>query len=240
MNPAVKLTNTCKKFGTKTALDGISFEIPKGKITGYLGPNGAGKTTTLNIICGVIAMDSGSVSIAGSEIPGDGSYKSRIGYVPENQMMYQQLTVKEHLVFAGKLYGIDRGVLKERIDRMLEDFGLQDQKDHPIQKLSKGNKQKTLIACGLIHEPEILFLDEPLNGLDIESQFKFKEFLKEYLQKGNTVLYSSHIMEVIERMTERIIIISKGRIRFDGMINDLVASYGGISFEEAFMKKINE
>lgn len=241
MTFALSVENLKKNYGKKQALTSVSFKIPKGKITGYLGPNGAGKTTTLNIMTGLLFHDGGKVLYGGAEFdPNQSAIKAKIGYVPEEHILYPNLTLDEHMFFSASLYGVEHFAAVERIHELKETFELEEYSSDIIAQLSKGNRQKAQIACALIHEPEILFLDEPMNGLDIHMQQILKKVIKEHTAGGGTLVYSSHIIEVVEKLVDHLILINKGEILFQGEPAALLESTSSADLEEAMLRVLHD
>lgn len=231
----ISIKNLNKSFGTKKVLKGINLDIHKGEIIGYIGPNGAGKSTTVKIMLGLIRDYEGEINILGQDIRKDSiKYKKKIGYVPETGDMYENLTAREYLTFIGELYGMEYGEVDKKAERLMELFKIKDVYDSRINSYSKGMKQKVLIISALINDPDILFLDEPLSGIDANSVMVFKEVLKELVKKGKTIFYSSHIMEVVESLSSRIILIDNGEIIADGDIEELKKNSSEKTLERVF------
>ncbi|MBU3108996.1 ABC transporter ATP-binding protein [Clostridium gasigenes] len=232
---AVQIKNLQMNFGDKKVLKGINLDIPAGKIIGYIGPNGAGKSTTVKIILGLIEGYTGEVKIFGEDIStGNEEYKKRIGYVPEVAELYDSLTAKEYLTFVGQLYGLEYEIVDKKALELMTILGIGDAYDSRITTYSKGMKQKVTIISSLLHNPDILFLDEPLSGLDANSVMIIKEILEELAHNGKTIFYSSHIMEVVEKLSDRIILLNDGNIVADGNFNELKESSKEGSLEEIF------
>ena len=197
----IEVVDVAKTYGTKEALRGVSFTVRPGEATGYLGPNGAGKTTTIKMIAGLIRPTRGQVRVCGFDVMASPlEVKRRIGYVPESAALYDTLTPNEHLSLMAELHGLDRREAARRIGELLGSFALRDAADQPIESLSKGMRQKVLLSAAFLHDPEVLLLDEPLNGLDVASVLTFRKMLEAMLARGKTVLYCSHILDVIERV----------------------------------------
>ncbi|MDT7901507.1 MAG: ABC transporter ATP-binding protein [Acidianus sp.] len=211
----ISLRNVVKRFGSITALNNLSFSIPCGGRVALLGPNGAGKSTTMKILAGLLKPDYGEVEIMGMK-PGTKEVKKILGYLPEDPMPYRILTVRENLEYIALL----RGVSKERVDEMLDFLDLRQYEKIQAGKLSRGNQQKLSLALVLIHNPEIVLLDEPLNYLDIPTQEKVIGILKEM---KSTFLISTHIMSIATRLTDHVIMISKGTVIWQGSISELKA-----------------
>lgn len=237
MEPIIKIRNLDKSYASKKVLSDINLDIHKGEIIGYIGPNGAGKSTTVKIVLGLIEDYSGEIEIFGQDIrknPVD--YKRKIGYVPESGDIYDSLTAREYLGFIGELYGMDYEVAVDKGERLMDQFGIKSVYDSRINSFSKGMKQKVIIISALINDPDILFLDEPLSGIDANSVMVFKEVLAELAKKGKTIFYSSHIMEVVEKLSSRIILLKDGVIVADGSMDSLKDQLPEGSLEDIFNK----
>lgn len=222
-------------FGDKQVLKGINLEIQSGQIIGYIGPNGAGKSTTVKILLGILEGFQGEVKVFGEDISsGNIEYKKKIGYVPETAEMYDTLTAQEYLTFIGELYGMDFEIVDKKAQSLVSLFGIGDVYHSRISSFSKGMKQKVLIIASLLHNPDILFFDEPLSGLDANSVMIFKEIITELASQGKTIFYSSHIMEVVEKISNRIILINGGQIVADGTFAELQKKSSEGSLEEIF------
>ena len=235
METIISIRDLRKSYGSKEVLKGINLEVSRGEVIGYIGPNGAGKSTTVKIMLGLVADFDGEINILGQDIRnGDVDYKSKIGYVPETAEIYENLTAQEYLTFIGELYGMDYEEVDQKAMRLMELFGIGDVYNARISSFSKGMKQKTMIIASLINDPDILFLDEPLTGIDANSVMVFKEVLEQLAKEGKTIFYSSHIMEVVEKLSSRIILINDGRIVADGNIDDLKNSSMESSLENIF------
>lgn len=233
--PVISIRDLCMSYGDKQVLNGINLEVKPGQIIGYIGPNGAGKSTTVKILLGLLERDSGSIEIFGQPLsPGDVEYKKRIGYVPETAEIYDSLTAQEYLTFIAELYGLDFEMADNKAKRLMHLFGIGEVYNARISSFSKGMKQKMLIIASLLHNPDILFFDEPLSGLDANSVMVFKEIMTELAAQGKTIFYSSHIMEVVEKISDRIILISGGRIVADGSFEELKEQSKEGSLEEIF------
>lgn len=233
--PLISIRDLRMKFEDKYVLNGIDLEVYPGQIIGYIGPNGAGKSTTVKIMLGLVDGYDGEVRVLGqSPKDGDVGYKRRIGYVPEIAEMYDTLTAREYLTFIGELYGMTAQDAEGKALRLLEQFGLGHAVDTRIATYSKGMKQKVLITSSLLHNPDILFLDEPLSGLDANSVMVVKELLSILAANGKTIFYSSHIMEVVEKISSRIILLDGGRIVADGTFEELKDRSQEGSLEQIF------
>lgn len=218
----LSLKNVTMDYGGKRVLNGVNLEVSKGQIIGYIGPNGAGKSTTVKIMLGLIDTYQGKVEIFGQDIAsGDPSYKRKIGYVPENAEAYDNLTASEYLIFTAELYGMSRTHAEEKAARLMQEFDLGDVMHTRLSSFSKGMKQKVLIISSLLHDPDLLFLDEPLSGLDANSMMVIQEILAQLAAQGKTIFYSSHIMDLVEKISSRIVLLVKGEIIADGSFEEL-------------------
>lgn len=221
--------------GDNWVLKGVNLSVAPGQIIGYIGPNGAGKSTTVKIILGMVTQYNGTVRIFGEDIKKDPiGYKSRIGYVPEMANLYDSLTGYEYLSFVGNLYGIKDDEIESKSKELYRLFGIEDALHSRISSYSKGMKQKLMIIASIIHNPEILFLDEPINGLDANSVMIFKSLLKKLSEQGKTIFYSSHIMEVVEKISDRIVVLNDGVVAADGHFEELKANGHQESLQEIF------
>lgn len=231
---AYELTKTFNDF---KAVDHLSFEVHPGEILGFLGTNGAGKSTTVKMLTGMLLPTSGRGEVAGYDVVKDQlPMKERIGYIPESGAMYDTLTPVEYLDFVASLYHIDPSVASHRFNDLLEIFDIMRFRDQRIAELSKGTRQKVLIASALVHKPDVLFLDEPLNGLDANAALVVKELLRKLAAQGKTIFFCSHILEVVERICSRIIIIDKGQQIISGTTLEIMEGTDSHSLEEAFTK----
>ncbi|WP_071394135.1 ABC transporter ATP-binding protein [Bacillus tuaregi] len=224
-----------KNYGSKTVLDGVTFQVTRGEIIGYIGPNGAGKSTTVKMMLGIEGDYSGSINIFGRDISdGDIEYKRKIGYVPEIAEVYDNLTGHEYLTFIGELYGLDFELADYKAKTLMELFGIGEVYHSRIASYSKGMRQKLLIISSLLHNPELLFFDEPINGLDANSVMVFKEIMAQLAAQGKTIFYSSHIMDVVEKISSRIILLHAGKIAADGTFEQLKQQNTEGSLEQIF------
>jgi ABC-2 type transport system ATP-binding protein len=234
--PIIQIRNLQQSYDGKTVvLNGIDLDIQPGRIIGYIGPNGAGKTTTVKIMTGMLADFQGSVSVFGLDIRKEAlEIKRRIGYVPENTALYDTLTPREYLEFICRLYDVPEDDILIRIEKMLNVFGLASEAGKRMTSFSKGMKQKILLISGMIHNPDVIFLDEPLSGLDANTAILFKEIITKLAAEGKTIFYCSHIMDVVERISHRIVVIDKGAIVADGTFEELQSMSKGASLEKIF------
>ena len=222
-------------YGFVEVLHQISFSLHRGEIVGLLGPNGAGKSTTIKIIAGILVAGRGTVSVAGLPLPERAvEVKQRIGYVPEAAVMFESLTGQEFLELSGRLHGVDEGTLQMRIHEILETFNLASDRTSRLDTYSKGMRQKALIAAALLHNPELILLDEPLSGLDVNAAIMIKDLIASLAADGKTILYSSHVLDVVEKVCDRALIIHKGNLIADGSLESLKASTNQESLEDVF------
>jgi ABC-2 type transport system ATP-binding protein len=234
MNPVISIRNLEKSYD-QPVLKGVNLDVNAGEIVGYIGPNGAGKSTTIKILLGMIPDFSGEVTVLGRDIRTDAlEIKRHVGYVPENAALYEVLTPAEFLLFMGRLYGMDDAVIRRKAEDLLQLVGLADQIDSRMTTFSKGMRQKVLLIAGMIHNPEIIFLDEPLSGLDANAVILVKEILARLREAGKTIFYSSHLMDVVEKISDRIVIINQGTVIADGTIEDLQHQVQSGSLERIF------
>ncbi len=231
----LQLRDLKKQYSGTYVLMGINMECNAGQIIGYIGPNGAGKSTTIKILTGIISDFEGGATVLGMDIRKNPiEIKQRIGYIPEQAALYEVLTPMEYLKFVGRLYQLPDEVIEKKSTELLRLFELGDKTDTRMNSFSKGMKQKVLLISGLIHNPEIIFLDEPLSGLDANAVILVKEILSQLKQAGKTIFYSSHIMDVVEKISDRIVIINKGQIIADGDFETLKSEAHKGSLETIF------
>ena len=232
----IETENLGRQYGNRVALHGLTLRVAPGEILGFLGPNGAGKSTTVKILTGMIKPDGGRATVAGFDVVRDPlEVKRRIGYVPESAALYESLSAREYLELIASLHHLPAGGARERIEDLLTRFGLAHAIDQRLGEFSKGMKQKVLIASALMHRPEVLFLDEPLTGLDANAALVVKELLRGLAAQGRTIFFCSHVLEVVERVCTRIVIINNGRVIADGTAADIAESAGASTLEQAFV-----
>lgn len=235
MDPVISLKNVYKSYGTKQVLKGINLDIYPGQVIGYIGPNGAGKSTTVKILCGLISDYEGTVTIEGIDLKQDPiAVKAKIGYVPELAELYDVLTPAEFLGFMGELYNMPKELATDRITKMLAAFGLDANMHQRMDTFSKGMRQKVLISSGLLHNPDIIILDEPLSGLDANSVIIVKDLIGKLAKDGKTIFYCSHMMDVVEKVSDRIVLINEGTVIADGSFEELQQQQGNQSLEKIF------
>lgn len=237
-SPLISTRNLLKRYGDKVAVNDVSFDVHGGEIFGFLGPNGAGKTTTIKMIVGLLQPTSGSVKVAGFDVQTQSiQAKAASGYVPDTPNLYAKLSGRELLRFVGDLYSLERGQVARRIDELLKTFELTAAADDTIDSYSHGMQQKASLAAALVHDPRVLVLDEPTVGLDPKSARLIKDILRQLAERGAAVMLSTHILEIAERMCDRIGIINKGQLVAIGTMDELrhLGQSGETSLEDIFL-----
>ncbi|MEL6718416.1 MAG: ABC transporter ATP-binding protein [Bacteroidota bacterium] len=233
MGNVIQINQLQKSYGNHQVLKGIDLHIEAGQVIGYIGPNGAGKSTTVKILIGLDAQFEGEVLVKGVNIKDDPlAVKKTIGYIPENADLYEVLTPIEFLKLIGRLHGLTDQLIESRARQMLNFLGLTELNER-MDTFSKGMRQKVLLVSGLLHDPEIIFLDEPLSGLDANSVILVKEIIARLAKEGKTIFYCSHMMDVVEKVSDRIVLINDGNIVADGTFEELKRQGGG-SLEQIF------
>lgn len=236
----IKIEHTTKKFGQKVAVNDISFEIPSGSITGFIGPNGAGKTTTIHMITGVLAPDQGIITLNGINIKDDPiEAKKQFALVPDSPDLFLRLTGREYANFIADIYRVDPELRKERLERLVKEFRLESDFDSQMSSYSHGMRQKAMIIAALVCDPSIWILDEPMTGLDPESSYLLKEKMKEHAASGKSVFFSTHVLEVAEKLCDKIVMISDGNIKYDGTLEHLKEEHANESLEEIFLEVVH-
>ncbi len=235
--PLIQTQNLVKRYGDKVAVNDVSFEVRGGEIFGFLGPNGAGKTTTIKMIVGLLQPTSGNVRVAGYDVQTQPlQAKTACGYVPDTPNLYPKLSGRELLRFVGDLYEMDRQQNERRMEELLRLFDLEEAGDDTIDSYSHGMQQKTALAAALVHDPKVLVLDEPTVGLDPRSARLIKDMLRQIANRGAAVFLSTHILEIAERMCDRIGIINKGELIAVGSMDELRSiGKGETSLEDIFL-----
>ncbi len=221
------LSNVRKSFGNIVAVDGLSLSVRKGEVLGLLGPNGAGKSTSVSLAVGLLAPDSGTVSIEGHGNPADPAVRQAIGVAPQALAVYDLLTGEENLRFFGQVYGLSGAALDERVQWCLDFVGLTDRKGDRAGGYSGGMKRRLNLAAAVLHDPELLLLDEPTVGVDPQSRNKIFESISALRRDGRTVIYTTHYMEEAERLCDRIAIVDAGKLLALGTLSELLAAHGG-------------
>jgi ABC-2 type transport system ATP-binding protein len=231
----IKIEGITKSYGNKKAVDQVSLEVEPGQVVGYLGPNGAGKTTTVKILTATLKPDSGTARVCGHDVVKDPlRVKEQVGYVPEVAALYESMTPLEYGRFIGRLHCLDEGVLEARLNRFFEIFGLAENRHDVMATFSKGMKQKALILTALLHNPPLVILDEPLNGLDANAALLLKEIIAGLARRGRTVFYCSHLLDVVEKVCHRVVILKEGRVLVDGTVDEVRNKAGSKTIEAAF------
>ena len=208
-----------KYYSNVPVVDRVSFALHAGETLGYLGPNGAGKSTTVKMLIGLLEPSAGHIRFRGSDVrDGLKSYQRCIGYVPEEPHLYSHLSGQEYLLLIGRLRGLERRTVQPRIDELLRLFGLWEDRFTSLASYSKGMRQKVLLSAALLHDPELLILDEPFSGLDVNTALVLRSLLKELAARGKMILYSSHVLETVEKVADRVLILRKGRVGADDSV----------------------
>jgi ABC-2 type transport system ATP-binding protein len=237
LEPLVTFDKVSFCYDGVEVLHSLSFQLRKGEIVGLLGPNGAGKTTTIKIIAGILAPAAGAVSVCGLPLPEQAvAVKQLIGFVPEAAALFESLTGQEFLELSGRLHDVPEETLQNRIRGILETFGLYTDRVSRLDTYSKGMRQKILIAAALLHNPQLVLLDEPLASLDVNASIMVKDLLAALAAEGKAVLYSSHVLDVVEKICDRVVIIHRGNLIADGTPAELKSSTRQASLEEVFRK----
>ncbi len=233
----IKVENLSRQYGTLWAVKDLSFEIADGQVYGLLGPNGAGKSTTVKIMVGMLAATTGEITINGLNIRTDGNaIKANLGYVPESCALYENLTGREHLEMVCNLHHLPVEGIESQVDKLIELLDLKDAADKRIAGYSKGMKQKLLLAGGIIHNPRVLILDEPLSGLDANAQSLFRELIKEFARDNRIVIFCSHVLEVVERICDQLLIIDRGKKLTEGTPQQIMQNLQVSTLGEAFSR----
>lgn len=215
----LEISNISKRYGSVQAVDGLSLAVPRGSLIGFLGPNGAGKTTTMRAIVGMVRLDQGTITWDGTPI--DDEVRNRIGYMPQERGLYARMKVREQVIYFGRLAGMTKTAATERADFWLERVGVADRADSLVQELSGGNQQRVQLAVSLVHDPNLLVLDEPFAGLDPVAAENMRIIISEQAEAGASVLFSSHQLDLVEDLCEQVAVIADGRMVATGAITDL-------------------
>lgn len=239
MGAILEINSLRKTFGEKTVVNGLSFKVNEGEILGFLGPNGAGKSTTISMITTILDFDEGKVLFEGREVNSDDNdFKKILGYVPQDIALFNDLTAYENVKFFGSLYGLKGSYLNNRVKEALELVGLYDRKDDYPDSFSGGMKRRINIACSIVHKPKILIMDEPTVGIDPQSRNNILEVAKSLRDEGTTIIYTSHYMEEVEAICNRLIILDNGQIVESGYKDEIKTKYrskGLNNLEEIFL-----
>jgi ABC-2 type transport system ATP-binding protein len=236
-SPAIRLVDLRKEYGAKAAVDGLTLEVPRGSFFGFLGPNGAGKTTTIRMMIGLAQPASGTVELLGFRMPEQAlEIKRRIGLVPDDSLLFDRLTGAEFLEFVGRMYGLERPVARERSQELLELFELDADARKLIAAYSKGMRKRVAMAAALIHRPELFLLDEPFEGVDAVGARLMKDILQDQIRHGATVFLTSHVLDVVERLCDRVAIIHDGKLVMEQAVGEL--RHGGETLEDVFVRVV--
>lgn len=239
--PSLEVENLTKRYRGLDVVDHVSFSVSGGEITGYLGPNGSGKSTTVKMLTGLIEPSSGRILFNGRDVRRNlEAFKQTLGYVPEEAHVYPSLTAVEYLQLVGRLRGMPEPIMNLRIGALLNLFGLHLRRHSPLAAYSKGMRQRVLISGALLHDPDILIFDEPLSGLDVSSILLFKHLVVELASRGKIILYISHVLEVVEKMCAKVIIVYKGRIMAENGVTELRELMKLPSLEAVFTQLVEQ
>lgn len=218
----IELRDVAKKFSAFTVVNNVSFTVRPGEVLGYLGPNGAGKTTTIKMLAGLLKPTKGKILFGGEDIQADiYAYKKRLGYVPEQSEIYPHLSAYDYLVMVGRLRGMPERSVKAKVVEFLKIFGLEQDMDAPISSYSKGMRQKVLIAAALLHDPDVLLLDEPFSSLDVTTVLVMRDLIQKLARENKIVIYSSHVLEVTEKVCSKVVILYQGNIVANDSVENL-------------------
>ena len=237
VSPTIEIRDLRKIYGSKAAVDGLSLTVPRGSFFGFLGPNGAGKSTTIRMLTGLIPPSSGSIALLGMPMPErEIEIKKRIGLVPDESLLFDRLTGAEFLEFVGRMYGLARPVAQERAGELLGLFELADQRRKLIAEYSKGMRKRVAMAASLIHRPELFLMDEPFEGVDAVGARLMKDILLDQVRQGATIFLTSHVLEVVERLCDRVAIINEGKIVREGAMQELRSA--SETLEDVFVRVV--
>jgi ABC-2 type transport system ATP-binding protein len=235
--PAIEVQNLRKLYGEKAAVDGLNLTVPRGCFFGFLGPNGAGKTTTIKMLMGLATPTSGNIALLGLQMPEQAlEIKQLIGLVPDESLLFDHLTGGEFIEFVGRIYGLDRAVARERAHELMDLFELHGNERKLITEYSKGMRKRVAMAAALIHRPQLYLMDEPFEGVDAVGARLMKDILLEQVRHGATIFLTSHVLEVVERLCDRVAIINEGRVVREGSMAEL--REGSETLEDAFVRVV--
>ena len=237
MDEYLKLQNIRKAYADKVAVDNLSLSVPKGSIYGIIGPNGAGKTTTIKMIIGMLEPSDGTVTVCSHDVLSEPlEVKRRIGYVPETCSLYENLTGREYLELIGNMHHLPNDRIESQIEKLTPTLGLSEAIDQRIVTYSKGMKQKVLLSSALMHNPDVIIMDEPFSGLDSNSAAIFKQVIGRLADSGKAVIFSSHVLEVVEKLCGRLLIIHEGCKLAEGTVDEVMAKAGETSLVDSFSR----
>jgi ABC-2 type transport system ATP-binding protein len=235
--PAIQVRDLKKIYSGKAAVDGLTLTVPRGCFFGFLGPNGAGKTTTIKMLMGLAPATSGSIELLGLRMPERAlDIKRQIGLVPDESLLFDHLTGGEFIEFVGRIYGLDRTVARERAGELMELFELADSRRKLINEYSKGMRKRVAMAAALIHRPQLFLMDEPFEGVDAVGARLMKDILLEQVRHGSTIFLTSHVLEVVERLCDRVAIINQGKLVLEGPMEELRGA--SETLEDAFVRAV--
>ncbi|HET8723072.1 MAG TPA: ATP-binding cassette domain-containing protein [Anaeromyxobacteraceae bacterium] len=235
----IRLDGVAKSFGAVQALSGVSFDVPDGRITGLLGPNGASKTTALRIVYGVLRPDAGQATVDGIDLAADRlGAQRRLGVFPHAQGLYARLTAREHVLYFGRMHGLDGAALERRADELIAALGMEDIADRRTEGFSQGQRVKVALARALVHDPRNVVLDEPTNGLDVAATRQVRTLLRQLREQGRCILFSSHVMQEVSALCDRVVVIARGQVVAEGTPDDLRRQTGKESLEDALVASI--
>jgi ABC-2 type transport system ATP-binding protein len=235
--PAIEVRDLRKEYGGKAAVDGLSLTVPRGCFYGFLGSNGAGKTTTIRMLMGLAEPTSGSIRVLGRQIPEDAvEVRSRVGLVPDESLLFDHLTGLEYIEFVGRMYRLARPLARERARELFSLFELEGNERKLIGEYSKGMRKRVAMAASLIHRPELFLMDEPFEGVDAVGARLMKDLLTEQVRHGATIFLTSHVLEVVERLCDRVAIINRGRLEVEGTLAELRS--GSETLEDIFVRVV--
>jgi sodium transport system ATP-binding protein len=238
----IEVKQVFKTFGDFTAVNGLSFAVGRGEVVGMLGENGAGKTTTLRMIATVLKPTRGEIVVDGmNTVQQAAEVRKRIGILFGGETgLYDRLTARENIAYFGRLYGLERREIEKRTKELAERFGMTGYLDKRVGGFSKGMKQKTAIARALVHDPSVVLFDEPTSGLDITSANVIRQLIREFQEEGRTVIFSSHIMSEVERLCDRVVILHRGTLKYNGTLDALYEQSGSRDLDRIFMEMVGE
>jgi ABC-2 type transport system ATP-binding protein len=235
--PAIRVQDLRKLYGSKAAVDGLNLTVPRGSFFGFLGPNGAGKSTTIRILTGLAPPTSGTIELLGMRIPEQElEVKRRIGLVPDESLLFDRLTGAEFLTFVGRMYGLSKQQARARAGDLLELFHLNEHGRKLISEYSKGMRKRTAMAAALIHKPDLFLMDEPFEGVDAVGARLMKDILLDLVAHGATIFLTSHVLEVVERLCDRVAIIDRGKVVLEGSMAELRS--GSETLEDVFVRMV--
>jgi ABC-2 type transport system ATP-binding protein len=241
MQPLVEISGLVKRYGDFTAVDSLTLSIPRGCIFALLGPNGAGKTTTIKLLMGMLQATSGTLRVDGLDAFADGvAVKERVGYLPDEPAFYDFMRGSEIIRFAGEMHGLSKSVIKDRGSKLAERLHLADALGEFAENYSRGMKKKLGLICALLHEPELLILDEPTNGLDPQGTLELHGLMRESVALGRTVIFSTHLLDQAEKLCDRVAVVNHGRIAAEGTLAELRQRFGADASLEALFFKLTE